>query len=165
MATFMMILPATGVSAAKLHRDIKNDENRKVHFVYIGFFVCYIFFIILRITGIIEKQFLNLFANYIVLFPVSILILIFTWIDGGKLDPGKGWKKVKGVLLIFPFTFLLFPCRQLCFLGRSMAGEASFRKKCKGSLAGEQVSSYWGLHGNFGICQYGSAYTMWMVLA
>ena len=42
MAVFMMTLPATGVSIAKLYGNIKNDENRRVHFVYVVCFICFV---------------------------------------------------------------------------------------------------------------------------
>lgn len=106
MAVFMMTLPATGVSIAKLYGNIKNDENRRVHFVYVVCFICFVVFISFRIAGIISEKFLEIFINYILLPVSSILILIFAILDNGELAPGKNWKKVQLLLLIFIFLLI-----------------------------------------------------------
>ena len=106
MAIFMMTLPATGVSIAKLYRNINKDENRKIHFTFVGCFVCFIVLILFRIRGIIDENFLEMFICYILLPIESVLILIFALLNEGEFNFGRNWKNVKWDLIIFIFTLI-----------------------------------------------------------
>ncbi len=107
MAIFMMTLPATGVSIAKLYRNVNEDENRKIHFAFVGCFICFIVLILFRIRSIISENFLKMFICYILLPIVSVLILIFSLLSEGEFNFGRNWKNVKRDLIIFMFTLIV----------------------------------------------------------
>lgn len=107
MALFMMTLPATGVSVAKLYRNVRSDENRRIHLVYAGCFAGFVFLMFLRIGGIISEAFLEMVTNYILLPIVSVLLFIFALLNGGALSVGRNWKEVRRELLIFMISLIV----------------------------------------------------------
>lgn len=77
-ALFMMLLPATGVAFASLTKSKLDDENRVVHYIYIGYFSFYLGIIILRLTGMISKEIASPIALFVYQF-ISIGLFLYTW--------------------------------------------------------------------------------------
>lgn len=101
-ALFMMLLPATGVAFASLTKPKENDENRVVHYIYIGYFSFYFVIIILRLIGMISKETASSIALLACPF-ISIGLFLYTWHreQDTALYPFKNGKFAKRIVILF----------------------------------------------------------------
>lgn len=107
MGLFMMMLPATGVSVAKIYKKYKNDRLKRIHLTYIISVSIFFALLFLRVFGVISKNGLEVFSEIIVRFVPSFLVVIFSWLDGEEVNPPGSWKKARGTILIYVFASII----------------------------------------------------------
>lgn len=100
-ALFMMILPATGVAFASLTKPKAEDENRVVHYIYIGYFLYSLLLLLLRLTKIIHKDTVRTMFLIPYLF-LSIILFLYTWRkETSELYPFKNGKSARKWICFF----------------------------------------------------------------
>lgn len=115
MASFMMILPASGVSIGKLYKNIENDKNKKIHLLYVALFSGFLFLILLRIINVISEETVQLFGSNVFVILTSVLCLFFALLDEEELSLTSNWRTVKRVLIAF--ILILIVCGAIGSIG------------------------------------------------
>lgn len=101
MALFMMLLPATGVSVAKIYKNAGADKLKRIHITYIIAVSCFLILMLVRLFGSINKTMLEVFAEIAAVYIPSLLILIFYWLGNKELSPVGSWKKARSTIFIY----------------------------------------------------------------
>lgn len=109
MGLFMMILPATGVSVAKIYKNSKSDENIVFHYILISNFCLYLFFIILGAIGLISSKTISSFIHVLALI-INPLVVCYACLDGKELYPFKNIEKVIKPILAYTLIMVICSC-------------------------------------------------------
>ena len=116
MVIFMTILPASGVSIAKIYKHKRNDRHRILHYIIIANFLLYLCLVTLRVFKIIDDETIKLGMGILTLFT-SISIICYACIEGKELYPFKNGKKSIVCIFIFILIINLSKCIMLEWKG------------------------------------------------
>lgn len=124
MVIFMTILPASGVSIAKLYRYKKNDKHIILNYVIIADFLLSLSLVALKVFGIIDDETINLGISILVLFT-GITTICYVCIEGKELYPFKNEKKAIKYIFIFIVIinlskFIMLGCKDINFINLIM---------------------------------------------
>ncbi|MDX5645766.1 CPBP family intramembrane glutamate endopeptidase, partial [Clostridioides difficile] len=115
MVTFMTILPASGVSIAKIYKHKKSDEHIILHCVIIADFLLSLFLVTLKAFGAIDDETVILGMGILVLFT-GIITICYACLEGNELYPFKNVNKSIICIFIFIILFNLSNCIMLCWI-------------------------------------------------
>lgn len=104
MVTFMTILPASGVSIAKIYKHKKSDEHIVLHCVIIADFLLSLFLVTLKAFGAIDDETVILGMGILVLFT-GIITICYACLEGKELYPFKNVNK--SIICIFIFIIII----------------------------------------------------------
>ncbi|CZR96330.1 MULTISPECIES: CPBP family intramembrane glutamic endopeptidase [Clostridioides] len=124
LVIFMTILPASGVSIARLYKYKKNNKHIILNYVIIADFLLSLSLVMLKAFGIIDNETINLGINILVLFT-GIATICYVCIEGKELYPFKNEKK--SIKYIFSFIiiinlskFIMLGCKDINFINLIM---------------------------------------------
>lgn len=116
MVPFMTILPASGVSIAKIYKYKKNDEHIILHYVIVADFLLSLCLVTLRTFGILDDETVNLGIGLLVLFT-GIITICYACLESKELYPFKNEKKAITCIFIFVLIINLSKCIMLDWKG------------------------------------------------
>ncbi|EQF26258.1 CAAX protease self-immunity family protein [Clostridioides difficile CD160] len=125
MVIFMTILPASGVSMARIYRYKKSDKHIILNYVIIADFLLSLSLVTLKTFRIIDDETINLGIGILVLFA-GITTICYVCIEGKELYPFKNEKKSIKYIFIFIIVinlskFIMLGCKDINFINLFMS--------------------------------------------